>query len=150
MKLTDENGKEYKFTESQGTLNMGWLEPVKPELKKIDMSRCIESGIDMEFDLSGSTPIRISKLSSIDSSAFPFNFDSDDSCSETCRPRMNHIHACIDGFDKCPLPDGFKIKVYLRDGDTIGNDEITSWIHHGFAGDIIAFEVTGIADGWEL
>lgn len=128
---------------------------LKPKLKKIDMSVAISSGIDCEFSngkafIDGNRPI-IRKLSKIGSNEIYFMNDKGNNFS-ICRPRMNHIHACPNGFDKCPLPYGFQVKIYFRDGE-YGKYSICDdmrWSHESLDGDIIAFEVTGIAEGWEL
>lgn len=124
----------------------------KPELKKIDMSRCIESAIDCEFCDQDEADVRIEKLMSIHGG----NFYDPSEHWDYCHPRMNHIHACPVGFDESPLPEGFKIKIYRRDGnETKGLSVDFATFNQGreyriSKNDIIAFEVTGIADGWEL
>lgn len=50
MKLTDENGKEYEFLAQKFNANFGTLTTIKPKLKKIDMSVCIESGIENNIE----------------------------------------------------------------------------------------------------
>lgn len=58
---------------------------------------------------------------------------------------------------ECPLPEGVMIKPFLRNGDNISETKATgvAWYHskdsitgtkHG--GDIIAFEITGLEDGY--
>ena len=123
----------------------------KPKLKKIDMSVCIESGIDCEFsDLkSDYGHTYIGNLLNIISGIEDKYVAKIDNYSY-CRPRMNHVHGCPDGFDKCPLPEGFEVRYWwpvglhnIADSRMIVNDN-TQWQ------DITHFEVTGIADGWEL
>jgi len=123
------------------------FERIPPKLKKIDMSVCIESGIDCEFgreDKLDSLIIR--KLISIDEqgnyiTAFDWEYD-------FCRPRMNHIHASPTGWDKCPLPEGFIITIFKDDGSPMSgresSDKDNAWTV------IRMFEITGIADGYEL
>lgn len=166
MKLTDKNGTEYDFIEgNQFTARaFGELIKSKPKPKKIDMSVCIESGIDMEFsdcdDFVKSETIDIGKLASIINDKFrPYKSDCD-AIYPYCRPRMNHIHACPDGFDKCPVPEGFVVNVNYRQPSLLvdaehllGNGLEASrytWNHAGGLTDIIAFEVTGIAEGYTL
>jgi len=124
--------------------------PKEPELKKIDMSRCIESGIDCEFgeseDFSGYQ--EISQLHSVSNVCYKYNYDDDDRASTYCRPRMNHIHACPDGFDECPIPEGFVMTTWLGDGGN-GAIEQRRYLDNGWK-NIRMFKITGIADGWEL
>jgi len=135
------------------------------ELKKIDMSRCIESGIDCEFSGYGDfSDFLIDTLYGIQENTFVF-LPKHNHSVEYCRPRMNHIHACPDGFNECPLPEGFLVKYWLRDAEHVHPDTVQTvtlrWIHARNLpedddmsdwddSDIIAFEVLGIAEGYEL
>ncbi len=49
MKLFNKDGKEYEFDTlvDSELARHGWLTPVPPEPKKIDMSVCIESGWEL-------------------------------------------------------------------------------------------------------
>jgi hypothetical protein len=113
---------------------------IKPSEKVIDLSVLIESGIDCEFSLDGETwcvdilaiVLNNGRYSGVEYSEWNY-----------CRPRMNHIHAWQGG--ECPLPEGFIVKVWLRDnyyddgGGALASEMV--WFHDNTAGDIIAFEV---------
>ena len=138
----------------------------------IDLSVLIESGIDCEFtDEDTFTGYElIGKLTGIDDTNLPYSVITphrDEDSVKYCRPRMSpHIHACPDGYDDgCPVPEGFKVNYYMRDcaHKGQGNKEASAlrWTHarnlledseesNWDDSDIIAFEVTGIADGWKL
>jgi len=122
----------------------------KPELKKIDMSVCIESGIDCEFSFDFDVAVSIGKLAKISDNGYE---DTQVDYFDYCRPRMNHIHACPDGFDKCPLPEGFLIKAYYIGSPTqngLKQLSVVSGYKTYIWTNVIAFEVTGIAEGYEL
>jgi len=122
----------------------------EPKTKRIDMSVCIESGIDCEFSCSLEQPEDVwsyGKLKAIDGEDDMPHLTHDNNWYEHCRPRMNHIHACPNGFDKCPLPEGFKIKWWFNiDGES------SESLSHCLMWDknVTMFEVTGIAEGFEL
>lgn len=120
-----------------------WAENLfKPLVKKINMSVCIESGIDMEF-----YSCEVWKLGRL--YAVMADGQYDNGCNEyfgTCRPRMNHTHASPTGWEQCPIPEGFVVDLYFSDCQNL-NVTIHSkidWQH------VIMFEVTDIAAGWEL
>ena len=130
---------------------------IKPTQKVIDLSVLIESGIDCEFsdcDFKQYTGVGI--LSSIlGGQTQPFVLSDavgyNNAKYEQCRPRMDHKHAWQGG--ECPLPEGFRVNVYYRDGDVWNNDEATSfekWAHTKAGNDIIAFEILGLADGYVM
>jgi len=158
MKLSDEKGNEYEFEIAEETawgsgVTYGKLKPIKPKPKKIDMSVCIESGIDCEFseyhDFRRDTNSSVGKLSLIDmDSKYPFEFDNGDNCKEHCRPRFNHIHASPTGFVEMPLPEGFEIKAWYRDDEI---DVLTTTMYNDMSwGTVIMFQVTGIQENYTL
>ena len=134
------------------TFEYWWAKRNKPANKIIDMAHFIKSGIDMEFWDDSVKEAYIGTLDSISHSNARYkssNGYGDFGTYENCRPRMNHkmFH---DGGD-CPLPEGFKLKLYCR-----GSAEVIThvyagrgWIHGttSFA-DIIGYEILGLADGW--
>ena len=117
----------------------------KPELKKIDMSHCIESRIDIEIydDEHDSWDICRNIWSLGEFKEFQRK-------GSEYRPRMNHIHACPNGLDECPLPAGFAFNQYFLNNNKIHTtacisvEDVVNW------NCIIAFEVTGIAEGYTL
>ena len=126
---------------------------IKPTQKVIDLSVLIESGIDCEFwDFSRTHLALIGPLSRI-TSFKNYSYETGNSSNrahEKCRPRMNHIHAWQGG--ECPLPEGFRVKVFLRDG-CVNSNKVTNfsqWSHTKSGNDIIAFEVLGLADGYVM
>lgn len=130
-------------------LSIGELRIAKSK-QKIDLSVLIKSGIDCEFshrdDFSGYSSIGLLK-SYGDSVTHRYTLSSDEKFIY-CRPRMNHIHAWRGG--DCPLPEGFYGFIYLRNGERTPLGKGLRWIQTNGPTDIIAFEVTGIAEGWEL
>lgn len=112
--------------------------------KKINMSVCIESGIDCEFWEDNAASM-IGQLDNIEEGVL--YQDTLMGCHKHCRPRMNgHIHASPTGWDKCPLPEGFIIRVW----DMALNDcGMTDYLKLDWT-TLIMFEVTGIAEGYEL
>ena len=141
-------------------LDRWYAEWHKPTKKVIDLSVLIESGIDCEFDDRGNTSA-IAKLETITTShtGEPYYINDKGLYWGRCTPRMNHKHAWQGG--ACPLPEGFEVKVWLRDDKKlpfIAKVERVTWEHRlntvldsiytGY--DIIAFEVLGLADGYVM
>ena len=119
---------------------------IKPTKKVIDLSVLIESGIDCEF--SEGISWFFSTLKHHSNGVY---MDVTSSVWDKCRPRMNHKHAW-DGGD-CPLPEGFKVKVCMRDNSVRGDmcsHFNWKWSYKAAGSDIIQFEVLGLADGYVM
>lgn len=122
---------------------------IKPALKVIDMSALIGSGILCVFG-DGESAANIGYLRGVDgvykckTSMGTAKFTSHSSCV----PQMNHWHHW-DGGD-CPLPEGFTGRAKRRDGLVMEQEPHHRWKHSGLDTDIIAFSVTGIAEGYKL
>ena len=128
---------------------------IKPKKKVVDMSALIKSGIDCEFSTSNGCLafkgplVNISHAS--DGTVF-YEIEVDGRGWLRCRPRMNHVHAWQGG--DCPLPEGVTVQIYKRTRDVLtreptGDASSFDWHHYGTYGDIIAFEVLGLAEGWQ-
>jgi hypothetical protein len=125
----------------------------KTAKKVIDLSVFIESGVDVElgdfqgvFFLGGHLTHIIEKGSSS-----MYNASDSTNAHSYARPRMNHIHAWQGG--ECPLPEGFRVKVWFRNTLYAPVDRPATsirWCHDGDLYDIIAFEVLGLADGYVM
>lgn len=144
-----------------------WLnsysQKLTPKKQKIDLLRLIESGLDCEFsDSWKETEPAISKLKKIKIEREPYNTSRSyvfipsaeyQDGFPFCRPRMNHIHACPDGFEECPLPKGFRISVQFKD-DSICNlntSDSRPAYSIGIAWKCVRYiEILGVSDGWEL
>ena len=157
--IENEQDNEFIGGPSLGSSKDIWR--IKPTKKVIDLSVLIESGIDCEFNDDIGDRTTIGKLLEINEYHFyPYttgNSRADE--YEQCQPRMNHKHAWQGG--ECPLPEGFRVKVWLRDDKKpkpfIAKVERVTWEHRlntvldsntGY--DIIAFEVLGLADGYVM
>lgn len=120
----------------------------RPKLKPVDLSVLIESGVDCEFD---DTPVApgdwyIGKLKQIDNDEYHLVSGSS---FHLCRPRMNHVHVWQGG--SCPLPEGLRVRAYLRDGTAINRCSTkVAWGHGAIyhSTNVIAFEVLGLADNY--
>jgi len=140
------------MTPSYGSDTDRWR--VKPANKIIDISHFIESGIDCEFSNNGGTwgvgtlvamvdpskgyPERIYMKDYVDRHTRPYRY---------CRPRMNHKMFHDSG--ECPLPEGFRVKVWFREGNAcIGDCEDFRWGYGNLMTDIIGYEILGLADGY--
>jgi hypothetical protein len=123
----------------------------KIQTKKIDMTACIESGIDCEFALKGADFIYLGMLDNIcTKTVHKYQETSTEVCYNQCRPRMNgHIHANPWKYNKQPIPDGFKLEVYIltEKGRIL---VVTTTSHATKWKDVIMFEVIGIAEGYTL
>ena len=121
---------------------------IKPAKKIIDMSHLIKSGIDCEFSrgdmwrmLSGLVEVQVNPGSS------HHYITTIGQHWKQCRPRMNHkmFH---DGGD-CPLPEGFEVEVYFRDGSIqVCDPTVMAWGQDKHPCDIIGYKIVGLADGW--
>ena len=123
----------------------------KTAKKVIDLSVLIDSQIDCEFKDDIGDRTNFGKLLEItDADTYPYktgNSRADEYAQ--CQPRTHHIHAWQGG--ECPLPEGFKVKVWFRDGSSdISQHNAFIWSHDNLSGDIIAFEVLGLADGYVM
>ena len=166
QKLADGGEIDYRllrkdcFGHSENGPHMGCSKDVwriKPTKKVIDLSVLIKSGIDCEFTDNQSNERKyIGKLVSlIKSDNLPFVLGDNQlkmASFRYCQPRMNHKHAWQGG--ECPLPEGFMVKVWFRDGSestrSIASGNGLYWGHNNHGSDIIAFEVIGIADGYVM
>ena len=136
------------------SFDIWWDARNKPANKIIDISHFIESGIDCEFSNNGGTwgvgtlaamvdpskdyPERIYMKDYVDRHTRPYRY---------CRPRMNHKMFHDSG--ECPLPEGFRVKVWFREGNAcIGDCEDFRWGYGNLMTDIIGYEILGLADGY--
>ena len=133
----------------------------KPAKKIIDLAPLIESGIDCEFWDDDAAPFRfISTLELIFRSSAPrphplpsngYSSAKDSTYYpwEKCRPRMNHKMFHNGG--KCPLPEGFKLRIYFR-GSAVLDKHLyldCQWLHtDAHFSDVIGYEILGLADGY--
>ncbi len=131
------------------------VNPPKPKIKKIDLSVCIKSGIDMEFATYQNDWEFISPLKTIEiDKVYPFipilQLEGGDRHLKQCRVRENHWHSHQGGIK--PIPFGLDIEILQRNGDkAIGYNLLgttLSWEHTNGEYDIIAFKVIGVAEGF--
>lgn len=129
---------------------------IKPALTPIDLSVLIKSGIDCEFSDNSDFPPADRRISYIQGIGAGFLTNQSTLYYLFCRPRMNHWHAWFGG--DCPLPEGIEVEVEVtcHDGSVLrGEANIFNWGRNSYeGGDIIAFKVTGLSDGfcwpWEM
>ena len=124
-------------------------ERFEPAKKVIDLSVLIDSQIDCEFSDESEflcMNTRIANLRVVDRGPSWYASNSPNQYLY-CRPRMNHKHAWLGG--ECPLPEGFRIKVWFR---SFGHAVVTtpSRLYWGANSETIAFEVLGVADGYVM
>lgn len=121
-----------------------------PKQKKIiDLSVCIESGIDMEFSDDGSFMIIDTLVNTC--SVNKVYRTSHSSLFNKCRVRQDHWHSWQGGY-KCPLPEGLKVELMYRNrGKGQHSPAYTEldWNHNDSVYDIIAFKVISVADGYK-
>jgi len=120
---------------------------IKPAKKIIDIAHFIKSGIDCEFSDSGVFE-QIGSLIGIKEAWAQKYCRSSAVGWRHCRPRMNHKMYHDGG--ECPLPEGFVVKFYFRDGESLTNVKYKNarWYLCQEGRDIIGYEVLGLADGW--
>lgn len=122
------------------------LSDVSKKPKPIDMSICIESGIDVESSTTG-VDWYIDPSPEVSDTGCYWSCALDD-WVDYCRPRLNHWHSWQGG--ECPVPEGLMGTVKFRNGLTadLANYVWGDWGHTRTLEDIIAFRVTGLADGY--
>jgi hypothetical protein len=67
---------------------------------------------------------------------------------------MNHIHFWAGG-DKCPVPEGFEVRLYFREGHFRGSEDspmlsCLRWGHSGVTSDIIGIEFLKVKDDYTI
>ena len=119
----------------------------KPKKKIIDLSVCIDSGIDMEF---GATDIKhIGTLLKIEETRY-FSKNIIAGWYTECRVRQDHWHSWQGG--KCPLPEGLEVALIYRNRGVGEHKPVyleLDWSHDNRLYDIIAFKVISVADGYK-
>lgn len=116
----------------------------EPTKNVIDMSVLIKSGIDCEFKTGAYD--RIGPLVKVCNERGRVTYDTHQHSGWLeCQPRMSpHIHFWQGG--DCPLPKGFRVKVYhIRGNTSIGLAEHFNWskqVYYQYA--IIGFEILGL------
>lgn len=116
---------------------------VRPQLKPVDLSVLIESGIDCEF-WEEENKVWVGKLTEIMPCDYSV-YKTESGFYNFCRPRMNHWHVWLG--DDCPLPEGFMVEVIYRDGDrdTLESSKL-HWTCYSSVEDIIAFKVLRLTE----
>ena len=125
---------------------------IKPELKAIDLTPLIESGLDCEFWDDSAMPFRVFKLWDIVEREGTRYLDTDGAVYwKNCQPRMKHIHYWAGESAKCPIPEGFEVRLYFRDGTShILKGGVYRWTHTGGRADIIGVEFIAVKEGYTL
>jgi len=119
----------------------------KPEMKVIDLSVLIESKIDCEFTGYTFEGADIDRLHSIRVGLYTREGHVSGGSYGKVRPRMNHVHFW--GGGKCPLPEGFEVRVWHSDGDTTqGPARDFDWSRNPNTIWITGFEILGLVDGY--
>ena len=127
---------------------------MKPEVKVIDLSPMLESGLDCEFFNDKVDGKFYGLLHSIVPTQHPYALKNRGRF-ENCQPRMTpYIHYWA-GSDKCPVPEGFEVRLHFREGHSRDTETKSlndlRWKHDGRVSyDIIGIEFTGIKDGYTL
>ena len=98
--------------------------------KVVDMSCLVGSGILCEFTNSfarvskGSPPLGFLEKLHTDQGA---PFEDDGACNwQFCAPKMDYWHSWQGG-DECPLPEGVRYKVMLREGSILEGEKTNYW-----------------------
>jgi hypothetical protein len=120
------------------------------QLKVIDMSALIKSGIDCQFHSGKFISRLIGYMRGVNETQYQAACGTGIINYLDCVPRMNHKHVLNDR--ECPLPEGFIVKVWYREGHApiTGHCVDMSWgIWHHLPG-FVVFEVVGVVDGYVL
>jgi hypothetical protein len=107
------------------TLNRIGKELSQPQKKVIDMSPMIRSGLLCSFsDPSIVSNNCISQLKGF----YGLYVTGDEKARKICTPLLNHWYASDNGWNKCPIPEGFEI--YYRnhdDSEAYYSDDSDRW-----------------------
>ena len=117
-------------------------------IKKIDMSAFIESELDCEFNDGTYEVWLISGLTGILDNYY---LDDVGARWNKCRPRFNYPYANSKGWDKCPVPIGYRVRVWMVNNNCEliqqewnGGDFEYKW------SSVRIFEIIEMLEGWEL
>ena len=132
------------------------VNPPKPKIKKIDLTVCIGSAIDMEVsnsNFTGKPAIAVGPLYHVlNSDCYTDGYNN----FQYCRARENHWHHWLGG--ECPLPEGLVIKLCFGKDEPCTKEPRTKYSGERYASiwrltkgndRIVAFKVLGCAEGWE-
>jgi hypothetical protein len=124
---------------------------IKQALKVIDLTPLMWSGLDCEFWNDDQQTPTISPLISMDKE---FLEAKESYFFENCQPRMSpYIHYWRGESDKCPVPEGFEVRLHLREGSThvykVDAGE-WRWSHIQSPVDIIGIEFIAVKEGYTL
>jgi len=115
---------------------------IKPSLKKIDLGCLVGSDIDLESK----------GMCEPDWTLYGPEVCGVDFLDREFRPRFNHWHHHTGG--ECPIPEGFIIEVKFPISEAVGPNGYLRecWIRQPMSikDSIIAYRITGIAEGYEL
>jgi hypothetical protein len=124
---------------------------IKPVLKVIDLTPLMWSGLDCEFWNDDQQTPTISPLISMDKE---FLEAKESYFFENCQPRMTpYIHYWRGESAKCPVPEGFEVRLHLRDGsDHLEPDDAGEWRWSNLSSpeDIIGIEFIAVIDTYTL
>ena len=121
---------------------------IKPELKAIDLTPLMWSGLDCEFWNDDQQTPTISSLISMDKE---FLETKESYFFENCQPRMSpYIHYWKGESDKCPVPEGFKFRVHYRQSSSPMLVDPRHWNHELNGSDIIGIEFIAVKDEFTL
>ena len=125
---------------------------IEPELKVIDLSPLIGSGLDCEFWQNSWDDRCTGNLGSIEIQKYPYEL-APIRWFKNCQPRMStpanpYIHYWRGG-QECPVPEGFEVRLHLRDGsnhlDKVDASE-WRWSRIECPSDIIGIEFIAVKD----
>lgn len=122
-----------------------------PTKKPVDLSVLIDSSIDCEFSDNEFLYDNFGVLAALtEGNTCPYH-KRNAIAYKYCRPRLNRVHAWMPTEDSvCPLPEGFIVRVYLRNGDEMDRMATDfNWSVRQASpknSNIIAFKVKGLAE----
>ena len=125
---------------------------IKPELKAIDLTPLIGSGLDCEFWQNSWDDRCTGNLGSIEIQKYPYEL-APIRWFKNCQPRMstpaNPYINYWRGGQECPVPEGFEVRLHLRDGsnhlDKVDASE-WRWSRIECPSDIIGIEFLAVKD----
>jgi hypothetical protein len=149
---TDGGWKASNHSPTAGSDLTKWR--IEPSLKVIDLTPLIGSGILCEFWINQNYRKIADFLESIDV-VDGRKFFRREGAGEyvNCTPMMNHINYWAGESAKCLVPEGFEVRLHLRDGwaQNLKVDAADCrWSHSHLMTDIIGIEFIAVKDGYTL
>jgi hypothetical protein len=140
-------------------INNFTINPPETPNKKVNLSACIESGVDMEFAIDNSdwsfiAPLKKDAAFKLTPYVPTIHLKGENRYFKYCRVRQDHWHT-HQGSNKCPIPNGLIIIIQFigNSGIIETTEQVTDYFYNGDHSiawkHVTAFRVIGPTKGWK-